>query len=105
MNRCFFWLSSASAAAAEVPAFYWQGNAALWNVCLSHLSGVHVFTVDIFNAQTVLTEETPLNSRSFPHFRPRCYVNRAECKSQSAGARASLCFAPPGNASQFFRKW
>lgn len=103
MNRCFFWLNSAYVTAAQAPLLLTRKHTAV--KCLSFISlwGAHVYS-GYFQLLNSFDRGNTAKLTQFPSLNPNCYVNRAECKSQSAGASASICFAPPGNVSQVFRK-
>lgn len=103
MNHCFFWLSSTSVTATEAPLLLTRKHTAVKCLSFTSLWSAHVYS-GYFQLLNSFDRGNTTELTQLPSLHPDCYVNRAECKSQSAGASASICFAPPGNVSQFFCK-
>lgn len=103
MNHCCFWLNSASVTATVAPLLLKRTCTAVKCLSFTSLWSAHVYS-GYFQLLNSFDRGNTTKLTQLPSLHPDCYVNRAECKSQSEGASASICFAPPGNVSQVFRK-
>lgn len=93
MNHCFFWLSSTSVTAAEASLLLTRKRTPVKCLSFTSLWSAHVYS-GYFQLLNSFDRGNTTKLTQLLSLLPDCYVNRAECKSQSAGAMPPFALRP-----------